>query len=529
MLKALLKKQFLELNAFYFQDKKTGKARSKRSTVLYILLFALLFLVLCGVFCYVALGFAPLLETEMSWLYFSLMGMLAIFFGTFGSVFTTYAGLYHARDNEMLLSMPIPPSKILLVRMLGVAAIGQLYEAMLMLPALGVRFLSAPVSPAGVVCSIVLVFVLNGFVTVLSCLLGWVVALLSSKFKNKSLLTVLFALIFLAAYYYFFSQSYQILQSLYAHSQEVGTAIRTWLYPVYLMGLGAEGNLPAMLGFTAGVLLLLGITWFILSKTFLRIATKRENSAKAVYQERKIKAAGLEQALFRKELRRYLNSPTYILNCSLGTVFMLALAVISLIYAGKIQPFLPLFGEWRELFPVAAAVAVSTIASMNYLTAPSVSLEGRNLWILQSLPVPTAKVFDAKQRLHWVLTMPPALVLTVCLAVVLRLEPAEGVLAALFVLVFILFSSAGGLALNLKLPNLEWTNETAPIKQSMCVMIALFGGWLAMILFAAAGFFLAPRLGALLFLLLGTLLLALGTWVLNRWLRRSGARIFETL
>ena len=529
MLKALLKKQFLELNAFYFQDKKTGKARSKRGIILYALLFAFLFLVLCGVFFTMALGFAPLLETDMSWLYFSLMGMVAIIFGTFGSVFSTYAGLYHARDNDMLLSMPIPPSKILLVRMLGVGIMGLLYEAMLMIPALAVRFFSAPVSPAGVVCSIVLVFVINGFVTVLSCLLGWVVALLSSKFKNKSLLTVLFSLIFLAAYYYFFSQSYQILQSLYAHSQEVGIAIRTWLYPFYLMGLGAEGNIPAMVGFTAGVVLLLGATWLILSKTFLRIATKRANGTKQVYQERPVKAAGLEQALFRKELRRYLNSPTYILNCSLGTVFMLALAVLSLIYAGKIRQFLPYFAEWKELIPVAAAVAVSTIASMNYITAPSVSLEGRNLWILQTLPVPAAKVFDAKQRLHWVLTMPPALVLTVCLAVVLRLEPAEGVLAALFVLVFILFSAAGGLALNLKLPNLEWTNETAPIKQSMGVMIALFGGWLVMILFAVGGYFLAPRIGALLFLLLGTLLLALGTWVLNRWLRNAGVRIFESL
>ena len=42
MLKALLKKQFLELNAFYFQDKKTGKIRSKGGTAGFVLLFVFL-------------------------------------------------------------------------------------------------------------------------------------------------------------------------------------------------------------------------------------------------------------------------------------------------------------------------------------------------------------------------------------------------------------------------------------------------------------------------------------------------------
>ncbi len=49
------------------------------------------------------------------WLYYALMGLLALAFGVFGSVFSTYAGLYQAKDNELLLSMPIPPRRILLV------------------------------------------------------------------------------------------------------------------------------------------------------------------------------------------------------------------------------------------------------------------------------------------------------------------------------------------------------------------------------------------------------------------------------
>ena len=42
MFKALLKKQLLEVNQFYFKDRKTGKNRSVKGTVGYVLLFSLL-------------------------------------------------------------------------------------------------------------------------------------------------------------------------------------------------------------------------------------------------------------------------------------------------------------------------------------------------------------------------------------------------------------------------------------------------------------------------------------------------------
>lgn len=144
MFKTLLKKQFLELNSFYFQDKKTGKMRSKKSTVIYVLLFALLFIGLGVAFYEMSKLFAPLLYTPASWLYFCLMGMMAIIMGVFGSVFNTYAGLYHAKDNDLLLSMPIPPSKILLVRIVGVMLMSLLYEGMVIIPVIIARFTQAP-------------------------------------------------------------------------------------------------------------------------------------------------------------------------------------------------------------------------------------------------------------------------------------------------------------------------------------------------------------------------------------------------
>ena len=54
---------------------------------------------------------------------------------------------------------------------------------------------------------------------------------------------------------------------------------------------------------------------------------------------------------------------------------------------------------------------------MNLMAAPSVSLEGRTLWLVQSLPVRPWQVLRAKLQLQLVLTAVPALIAAVCAAV----------------------------------------------------------------------------------------------------------------
>lgn len=57
-----------------------------------------------------------LCEMGLTWLYFAMAGTMALALSMLGSVFMTQAQLYDAKDNERLLSMPIPPKYILLTR-----------------------------------------------------------------------------------------------------------------------------------------------------------------------------------------------------------------------------------------------------------------------------------------------------------------------------------------------------------------------------------------------------------------------------
>ena len=46
-----------------------------------------------------------------------------------------------------------------------------------------------------------------------------------------------------------------------------------------------------------------------------------------------------------------------------------------------------MFVETAGSVPLLLCVALCGLASMNFMTAPSLSLEGKSLWLLQSLPV----------------------------------------------------------------------------------------------------------------------------------------------
>ena len=95
--------------------RKKNRARSKAATIGYIVFFVLIMLgLLGGMFTFLSMSLcAPLAGAGMDWMYFALMSLLAIFLGAFGSVFNTYSGLYLAKDNDLLLSMPIPVSVIM--------------------------------------------------------------------------------------------------------------------------------------------------------------------------------------------------------------------------------------------------------------------------------------------------------------------------------------------------------------------------------------------------------------------------------
>lgn len=173
---------------------------------------------------------------------------------------------------------------------------------------------------------------------------------------------------------------------------------------------------------------------------------------------------------------------------------------------------------------------VCAIAAMNFITAPSVSLEGGTLWLLQSLPVAPQQVLRVKVELQLLLTLPGAWFCAGCAMAALRIPAGQGLLVMVVLAAFVWLTAQMGLALGLCLPNLHWVSEAAVVKRSAASMLAMFGGWLLAggVLFLPLTLldYAVPPLaaqGACLAALLGLDLL------LHRWLCTRGAARFAAL
>ena len=533
MLKVLLKKQLGEIFRSYFYDAKKNRARSKAATAAYIVLFVGLMVgVLGGMFTYLSLAICrPLMAVGMEWLYFALLGGLSVLLGVFGSVFNTFSSLYLAKDNDLLLSMPIPVPVIMASRLLSVYLMGLMYSGVILLPAVIVYWIVGSASVGAIVGSLLLLVLVPIFVLTLSCALGWVVAKVSLKLKNKSFITVLISLVFLGGYYFFYFKAQSMITDLLANAAEYGAKIKGAAYPVYLFGRVGTGDWLAMLAVAAVVLALFGLMWALISRSFLRIATSTGRTARRVYRERAAKCRGTGAALLAREMGRFVSSPNYMLNCGLGVVLLPVCAVLLLWKGGVlVQTLNAVFGERASTVPLLLCAAVCMIAGMNDMAAPSVSLEGKSLWLVQSLPIRPWQVLRAKLAVQLLLTEIPALLCVLCLAAVCSLSPAELLTAVLLVLSCGLLLALLGLVLGLKMPNLAWTSEITPIKQSGCVLIALFAGMLYTVLLCVGFFALSGwKLGFAGYTAVfaaATLAVSAGLYF---WLRKRGPAVFAAL
>lgn len=494
MVKLLLKKQLFEIFQVYFYDAKKNKARSKTSTLMYFALFFLLvFGLLGGIFTFLSVKLcAPLYAVGMDWLYFAIMGLIAIMLGAFGSVFNTYAGLYLPKDNDLLLSMPVPISSLVAARLFGVYLMGLLYSVVVILPAVIVYWITAGVTLEVVIGGLVITLLISVFVLTLSCLLGWIVAKISQKLKRKSLIIVIVSLAVIGVYYFVYFKAQSIIQDLLANAIVYGERIKGSAYPVYLFGCVGLGDIKASLIVTMVIVALFILMWLLLSRSFLQIATSTQKSARKEYRKMRSKQRGIDAALLRREFSHFASSPSYMLNCGLGTFLMPLFAIVLLWKGGELFTMLDaLFVETAGSVPLLICVVLCGLASMNFMTAPSISLEGKSLWLMQSLPVEPWKIFQAKIRMHLILTIFPQFLCIVCVAIVYPLQVMQLLMLLLFTSSYVVLMALFGLFLGVKMPTLTWTNEIMPIKQGAPVVITLFGGFGYMLLLFG-GFMLLP-------------------------------------
>lgn len=530
MWKALLKKQWLSVVAF-FRIGKNGKARSPMAALGFAVLMVyafgamgIMFWELSKTFC------APLVGAGLDWVYFSVMGLMASAFGFIGGVFTAKSRLYEAKDNDLLLSMPIPVGMLLLIRMIGLYLFTLLFEVMVFAPALVQYYVTVGVQWNTLLLGILTLFLMPLGTVALCCLLGFVLAWITARLPYKNLFTIIGFMAFMVLYFLAYSKINEYITYVIAHGEAVGATMQTTLFPFAQLGKAAAGDGIAFLWFLLLFVGVFALVYWALSVTYIRIATMKKGERYAKYKEKAAKTGSVKNALLKKEFLRLIKSPMYLLNASMGTFMTLLVCVMTLVQ-GDVFGMTKETVETAQLSETIALILVAAtcfMASSNTVSACSVSLEGQSLWLVQSLPVASRTVLFSKILVHFCVTALPVALCGVVMSCVVGAFWCIPLVILTATIAAAAFATLG-LAINLKFPNLHWTNETAAVKQSLSVMFAMFGGW-GVTLLCVGGYFLfgkyMPIWGYVGLCLALFLALTVGGLL---WIKNRGVKIFENL
>ncbi len=530
MLKTLVRKQLKEVGAFIYYNSKKGERRSTKGIMAYSLLLLVIYGCVGNIFFKGSFWIGKTLyQVHLEWLYWVMVGLASIAFGIFGSIFNTYSTVYMAKDNELLLAMPIRKRDLLLARLLGVYVLGTFFAALVYVPAMAAALHYGGFTIKALLGELIMLVAISFVVLSLSALLGWGVALVSVHLRNKSFVTVIVSLLFIGVYYYAYFKASSVITTMLDNVDKIATNIRSKGFLIYHMGRAATGDLMSILVQVAFVAFFSSLVYWLLWNNFTKILTMKKGEKRTKVKKIVGVQKSVDQALLHKEALRFTKSSSYMLNCGMGSLMTIVAGVAILIKQDEIVPLLVKMGVHGELVTAVAIAGVCMIATMNDITAPSISMEGKNLWIVQSMPVIPWQVMKAKIKLHVYITCPPVIFCGCCVGYVLQMKPASFIGMLVMALVFVVFTATNGLIIGLLMPNLNWTNETVALKQSLGVMIALFGNWVLVAGIGVVAYWLRHRIRLEVYMIIVFIVIVAACGGMFAWLKKFGSKIFARL
>ncbi len=533
MLGVLLKQQFLALYTGLRTGRRKNSVATPRSPLSAVLILGVLGF--CAI--YFAFAFFGLftvifagLTAEDAWLGFSLMGILIFLIDFVMTIFTAKSQLFEAKDNDLLLSLPIRPRDILLSRMLMILFTDYLFVLIVAVPVYIAWLASGGFSIGGMVCFLLTSAVMPFLALSLSCLVGWVLSLISAHLKNAALINSILSFTLLALYIALCMSMQSISQVLLTNATRIAPFIRKYLYPFYCLGDAcANGNFLSALIYILVMVLPFVLTCYILSRTFIGLLTRKQGGVRRAYREASTRVRPLMVALIGREFRRLISSTSYLINACLGVVMMPVLGIgcfflrDSFVAMAEGMGLAPNIGA-----PLIAIAGISMIGSMVFFTAPSVSLEHQTIYDIKALPLSGHSFLLAKVYMQLLIVIPVSLLSSLLCIIALPCSFVMGVLLLVCPPVFHLFFALVGLLMNIAFPRFDWENETAVVKQSLSVtltmLINMIFGMLAVGVGAAVVFFL-PVIPAWVVILGVTCIPALASVAMLWYLRARGDRI----
>jgi len=384
--------------------------------------------------------------------------------------------LYEFKDYDFLVSLPIRKSVIVSTKLLAFYLVELMYSAGILL---------LPLLRWGIGTSEPFIYFFNGISGLLFfplvpmalvCFISYFLKRVSSLFKHKNIagtiISVGFFLVYTGALMSFeFSDNNEIavkLMKVFKYLPNVDWYIRGAFDHSFGYALLADL-------FSLGVMALF---IFFFASNIVKLNEKLKNNSYHVenFKWKNSKKNSVFSALFKKDFRTFLTSPSYILSTSVGMFFLIVGMIVLFMYSKEVKMLKTELEIWDSEIYSFAFMAVMYVGFLSPVSAVGINLEGKKLWIIKSLPLSYRDIFLSKILLNFLVVFIPSLLFSVSLGINAETELIWIILLIISSAIISLSISLISLWMNLLFPKLNADNDNAAIKNSPSLLICLFGG-----------------------------------------------------
>lgn len=403
------------------------------------------------------------------------MSLLITFFRANGS-------LFYYKDYEIISPLPIHPRTVLLAKMTVLLVMLYLMSFIISLP---IMFSYVYWNDFQII-SIIIMFIGFLFIPLIPVVVMSFIALgiaqLTARFKRSKLINlILMFVIFMGIFIASFSLNdieqnpltgqidlFKGISDVYLPFDWYRIAIHqgSWIHLMYVI-------LANLVVFSVYMYVVQGVVHKT-NQRGIRVDIKK-NGKPVTYQEK-----SLMWALIQKEFKKFFNVTIYAFNAGFGPVILMVASIASLFYQQDLERILAEAIGAQLPLEIMITALIGFAVSMTYTPAISLSLEGKNFWIIKSLPIQPKTIMYSKIIFNMLLIVPIALISIVLFGISLTLPILNQLLMMVLVILFASVISFFDAIVNLYMPKFDYVNEVEVVKQSAGALLGIFGGFALM-------------------------------------------------
>ncbi len=439
--------------------------------------YAFLYLMLMAYCVFSCIGYGKMGLTEVIPMLCALTISLLAFFLT---LFKTNGYLFNFKEYDMLMSLPFEAKTVAGCKFLYMYIKSLPWDLSISLAMLTGYAIYAKPSVAGVILWLILSFFLPVIPMLAAAFIGYIIARISAGFKKNNLIQTLLTFMIVIACIGLRTVTESVARN--GRIEETLTDLSGFIKHAGKIYPPAGWFVNAVIHIkTADIILMIVVTVLLFELMFTAVggAYRRINSklkshaATAGFSMTARKSRSIYNAIAFKELRRMLGSSTYMTNATIGELMALfmGIAVFFVDIDKAISTLVQGAPVTKEMLYPAIPLIVYFCIGMVATTAITPSLEGKNYWIVQSLPVSKKTLYQGKMLFNMYLTVPFSLFATISICIAARTPVLTAVLSVILSLGLCAFSTAWGCVCGIKHMRLDWENEIEVVKQGAAVGI----------------------------------------------------------